>query len=541
MVDGYGLWGGEITGGMKERQTKGGRTVLTFPDGPDTLYQALEKSFSRYPEHTALVDDVGNPCSYWELYRRCEAFAAYLYCVCKLKRGAHVGVMMHNTVEYCVAFLALSKISAVMVALPSKFKQKEVLSLAEQAEVELVVCDEMYREWFLEKYPADRVLPSIEGTGVTGFDHLYRDWDDRDPDAAFIRSFPPGLPGEEALIMFTSGTTSRSKGVLLKNYNIMHAVEVYRRILGVTHRDVSVIVTPIYHITGLVALFGLFVRAGGTLYLHRRFDAVRVIREARIHGFTFFHASPTVFNLILKAGEGTPEIPGLTTLACGSGNMSADKIRRLHRWLPNAQFHTVYGLTETSSPAAIFPGDAAVSPYIGAAGRPVPGIRVKIVDENRKELLPGSPGEIALSGSCVLEGYYKKTAKELEDGWLYTGDIGYFNEEQYLYVVDRKKDMINRGGEKIWCYDVENEMEHMEGIQNAAVVGILDEVYGESAAAVAELKSGCYITEEEIQRYLAQRMAKYKIPVRIKLVENIPLTLNGKVDKRRIKEMLMED
>ena len=129
-----------------------------------------------------------------------------------------------------------------------------------------------------------------------------------------------------ALIMFTSGTTSKSKGVLLKNYNIMHAAETYRRTLEITAEDISVIATPIYHITGIVALFGLFVLTGGTLYLHKFFDAGRVVEDARKYGFTFIHASPTVFALLIEAGRGTPEIPGLSSFACGSSNMLKEKI-----------------------------------------------------------------------------------------------------------------------------------------------------------------------------------------------------------------------
>lgn len=541
MVDGNTLWDADITGGMIRTKVSGDKSAVIFSDMPPTLFAALETTVLSFPEKTALVDDSGKAHSYGKFYEYCEAFAAYLYGVHKLKRGAHVGVMMHNTVEYCTAFLALSKIGAVMVALPSKFKKKEVLSLAEQADVELILCEEVYRGWFLERYPSESVISSVEDGTPTGFAHLYEGWESRAGDTVRARSLPPGAPGEEALIMFTSGTTSGSKGVLLKNYHIMHAIEVYRRILHVTEQDVSAIVTPIYHITGLVALLGLFIRAGGTLYLHKRFDAARVIRESIIHKFTFLHASPTVFSLLLKEGEHTPEIPCLVTLACGSGNMGRDKIFRLHRWLPKTQFHTVYGLTETSSPAAIFPGDAAVSPYVGAAGRPVPGMCFKIVDENRRELPQGSVGEIAVCGSNVLDSYYRQDTSELREHWLYTGDIGYFNEEQYLYIVDRKKHMINRGGEKIWCYDVENEMEGMEGIQGAAVVGIPDELYGEVAAAVVELKSGCSITAKEIQNYLVERMARYKIPVKIRTVENIPLTHNGKVDKVKVKEILMED
>ena len=344
-----------------------------------------------------------------------------------------------------------------------------------------------------------------------------------------------------AIIMFTSGTTSKSKGVLLKNYNIMHAVEVYRRTLGITERDVSVIATPIYHITGLVALLGLFVYTGGHLYLHKFFDGARIVEEARRYGFTFIHASPTAFNLIIQAGEGTPSIESLRSFACGSSNMPKDKLRRLHRWLPKSSFHTVYGLTETTSPGTVFPEDAASSPYIGSSGLPVPGTRFKITDENGKELEDGQVGEICISGTLVPDGYYKQISDTLRDGWLRTGDLGYFNRDGYLFVVDRIKNMINRGGEKIWCFDVENELEMMDGIQDAAVTGIPDDLYGEVAAAVVCLEPGSGLKQESIQQYLGERIARYKVPVKIKIVDKVPQTPNGKTDKIAIRKMLMEE
>ena len=155
--------------------------------------------------------------------------------------------------------------------------------------------------------------------------------------------------------------------------------------MSVSEKDISVIATPIYHITGVVALLGLFLSVGGTLYLHKFFDARRVVEEARRFGFTFIHASPTVFNLIIQEGEHTAEIPSLLSFACGSSNMMKDKLIRLHKWLPQSRFHTVYGLTETTSPATIFPGDAAGSQKIGSSGIPIPGTRFKIVDDKGKE------------------------------------------------------------------------------------------------------------------------------------------------------------
>lgn len=515
-----------------------GRVITTFPDLPGSLYEALKKTAGVLPDKTALVTDEGRHCSYRQLLTYSEGLAEYLSEIKGVGRGCHVGIMMHNTLEFCTAVFSLSKLGAVTAALPSKFRKPEVLALARRADLKLVLCEEAYGEWFTELCGREAVITTAENGCDCGYENLL-------PQGRKKKSMEntvmpsEGRPEDAAFLLFTSGTTAQSKGVLLKNYQIAHGIEAYRRILHISEKDSSVIATPIYHITGLAALLGLFITVGGILYLHKTFQAKRVLADAQKYGFTFLHGSPAVFHLLMQEGADRVRLPGLVSAACGSGNMAKDKLLRFHTWLPHTAFHTVYGLTETSSPAAIFPGDAAKSPCIGASGKPIPGMCFRIVDDSGQELPAGSAGEIVIKGSNVIDAYYGQP--ETENGWLYTGDIGYFNEQGYLYVVDRKKDMINRGGEKIWCYDVENELELLEEIQNSAVVGIPDELYGEAAAAMVELRKGSALTAEDIRRHLETRIAKYKIPVKIKMVDAIPQTQNGKIDKNEVRNQLIKE
>ena len=317
----------------------------------------------------------------------------------------------------------------------------------------------------------------------------------------------------------------------------MNAVATYQKILNITADDISVIPIPIYHVTGMVALLGLFIHCGGTLYLHKIFNARRVLQCVKEHNITFLHASPTVFSMLLEEKDLFPSLPTLKQFACGSSNMPKEKLTAIHNWLPHSVFHTVYGLTETTSPATIFPGDASTSPYIGSSGFPVPGTVFEIRDDNGAPLKDGQIGEIWIHGNVVLTSYYKTDTPSLKDGWLGTGDLGYFNEKGYLFVVDRKKDMINRGGEKICSFDVENEIYKLKGVNEAAVVGIPDDVYGEVAAALVKLDPGSDLDEPKIQALLHKKIAKYKIPKRILITDEIPLTPNGKIDKRAIRKM----
>lgn len=538
MIDGRLFWDKEIVDDMVLQKLSGGKIIETFPGLSENLYEALKRTAGIYPEKTAIWDDSRKGYTYQEFLDKTEELAEYLYMEKAVKKGTCVGIMMHNTMEFCVTFFALSKLGAIAVLFPSKFKQSEITLLAEHVEVEMIICDQSFLYLFENLNKKQRILAVPEIPGEFAY---YRLYESRAGNRKKAGNLSEGKKEDGAVILFTSGTSAMSKSVLLKNYNLMHAVEAYRRTLHITEKDISVIATPIYHVTGIIALLGLFVTAGGTLYLHKLFDARRVVEEARQFGFTFIHASPTVFNLLIREGEGTPKIESLTSFACGSSNMAKANLERLHKWLPDSRFHTVYGLTETSSPATIFPGDAASSKYIGSSGLPIPGLKVKIVDENREEVPNGEIGEVALKGTNVLDGYFRQKTKAYQDGWLYTGDIGYLNQDYYLYIVDRKKDMINRGGEKIWCYDVENEIVAMEGIEDAAVVAIPDSLYGEVPAAMIHLAEERSLTEKQIQSYLRKRIAKYKIPVKIKMAESIPQTPNGKPDKRKIREILMED
>ena len=205
-------------------------------------------------------------------------------------------------------------------------------------------------------------------------------------------------------------------------------------------------------------------------------------------------------------------------------------------------FHRIYGMTETSSPATIFPSDAATSIYAKAQGKPIPGMELKIVDDSGKKVPCKEIGNVQLKGTNICESYYHIEKSPIDkEGWLDTGDMGYLNEDSYLYIVDRKKDMINRGGEKIWCNDVENEITSLKGVKESALVGIPSEKYGEVAAAVVVLEKESKLTEEDIKQKLHNRIAKYMIPEKILFLEKIPKTPGLKTDKRAIRALFFPE
>lgn len=525
------LWQGKIELNMRTKIVLG-ETYNTYSDLPDHLYEALATSASHHPENVCISDHYGREYTFSVFLKMVDQFAAYLRQGVGICRGTHVALLLYNSIEFCVSIFALIKIGAVAVPLPSKFKEREIQSLIVKSETKCVICDEDFLPWMKPGVEMERlqVIVSKDGCHGYGFAHLLN--------KAFAPEICSALPEGDAILMFTSGTTAMSKGVVLTNFNIMHAVCTYHRILKITPEDTTIIPIPIYHITGIVALLGLFIYSGGRIFLHKTFDAVRVLETVKQERITFLHASPTVFSKLLEHRNKYPELPSLRMLACGSSNMPKDKITSLHKWMVNMQFRTVYGLTETSSPATIFDMDAAQSPYIGSSGLPVPGTVFKIVGDNGAELQCGEIGEIFVKGSVVLREYYDISLPEqFSEGWLATGDLGYFAENGYMFVVGRKKDMINRGGEKICSYDVENELYRLPGVSEAVVVGIPDELYGEVPVALVKLEENSNLSGAEIQRQLLGKIAGYKIPTRIMIAKEIPLTPNNKIDRKKVQAL----
>lgn len=530
MLEGRNVWNEWVQKDMGEVRL-GGRTVYTFLNMKKNFYEILQDTAQTYSHKVGIVDNWGRGYDYKTILEMVDDLAFYLKTEKHVEKQSHVGLILNNGIEFVVSFYAVCKLGAVAVPFPTKYREPEIRSLVEKADLKCVLVSEDFEGWTSAYEQAGiEVLITRREEKEYGFSHLCMQ---KAPKEKAI-----GDLEDEAILMFTSGTTSASKGVVLKNYNICHAVMIYQRLLELTAEDKTIIPVPIYHITGLVALLGLFVYTGGTIYLHKRYDSRRILEEITRNRITFLHGAPTVLALLLECQEEFPKLESIRTLACGGGYMPIETMKKLHQWMPKMKFQSVYGMTETSSPGTIFPYDAATSIYAGAQGRPIPGLCVKILDEHQRELPDGETGVIYLRGANICEYYYKlQTSLITKDGWLNTGDMGYINEDSYVYIVDRRKDMINRGGEKIWCIDVEEEIRSLKGVKDAAVVGIPSKKYGEAAAAAIVPEADAHLTETDVKELLKCRMARYKIPEEVIFLEALPRTPGLKTDKRKIQRL----
>lgn len=529
MICGSACWNRALQRGMGPRSF-GGRTVTTFDDLPASLYHMLAATAGRAADATAIVDDWHRATSFSALLARVDALAAHLAGL-GVTRGSHVGLLMHADLEFAVALYAISKLGAVCVPIPTKYREPEVLSLMRAAKLSALVTGEEFGEW-ADAFGGLRV-PVVWSRGVAegyGFAGLTG----ADVPAA-------GGPTDPVIMMFTSGTTSAAKGVVLRNYNVCHAAMVYARLMGTTPEDRCLIPIPIYHVTGLIALLVQFVYVGATTYLHRRFDARRVLEAVRDDEITYLHGSPTSFAELLPLRPEFPELPSVRAMLSGSSYEPLPAMRAFHDWMPTATFQVVYGMTETASPALLFPLDSPTSVYAGATGKPVPGVDAKIVDEDGSEVAPGETGELLLRGACVTEGYYRGVAPGPDaEGWLATGDVAYANAEGMVWVVDRKKDMINRGGEKVWCSALEEVVCELPFVSACCAAGIPDELYGEVPVAAVVAAPGTAPTERELQDALRGRIAHFKIPVHVVFVDAIPTTRGDKPDRRAVRALVLE-
>ncbi len=534
MLNGKNVWNQWFQKGMEEIQI-GNRKVYTFADSKNNFYEMLQESAMKFPQKISICDNWNRTYTYMQFLQMVDQLAAYLKQSMHITKGEHVGLLLNNGIEFAVAFYAVCKLGAVSVPFPTKYREPEVRTLVQKANLTCILVSEDYQQWAFEYEKIGiQVLLTQQEEKQYGFSYL----DLKDVEKKEREKDRGGELTDEAILMFTSGTTSASKGVILKNYNINHAVMIYKKILGLDSEDKTIIPVPIYHITGLVALLGLFIYMGGTIYLYKHYDARRILEGICKHGITFLHGSPTVFGMLLNYKEEFPELPSIRTIACGSSYLPVETLKKLHTWMPEMKLQNVYGMTETSSPGTIFPYDTAVSIYPSSAGKPIPGMSIKILDDEGKEVTDGTVGTVFLKGANICEYYYKqKTSLITDDGWLNTGDMGYINEDSYVFIVDRKKDMINRGGEKIWCTDVENELISVKGIQDAAVVGIPDDIYGEVPVAVVVAEKLSNVTERDLKEQLKPKLARYKIPEKILFIKDIPKTPGLKTDKRKIKEM----
>jgi long-chain acyl-CoA synthetase len=347
----------------------------------------------------------------------------------------------------------------------------------------------------------------------------------------------PGTKGSDTChLLYTSGTTGRPKGVMATHLNIWHnAVE-----FGKVHfnpQDTIMVATPIFHCWGLInGTFGMLSR-GGTVITVERFYPEKAVNDIERLRPTIFIGVPPMYNLILKQPDlARRDLSSIVFCLSAATKMPENLIHQVQEKM-NWRYAEAWGLTEVSCVGA-------TSPYtetrIGSCGRGLADAQMKVVDPTGRTLPPGEQGELCVRGTCVTRGYLNKPEATQQvfdaEGWFHSGDIAYMDEEGYAYIVDRLKDMINVGGEKVFPSEVEDMMLAHPRIKDVVIVGIPDEIKGEAPKAFIQIKEGETVTVEEIRAFCKAKMAHYKVPVAVEFIDEIPRSAAGKALRRLLRD-----
>ncbi|NLH79675.1 MAG: long-chain fatty acid--CoA ligase [Phyllobacteriaceae bacterium] len=533
-----------------------GRPAEITPESDDALAM-FRASVARNPDGDA-IRYFGGRLTYRELDGLTDAFAAGLLDA-GLVRGDRVALYLQNVPQFVLALVGTWKAGGVAVSINPMNRQRELELLLTDSGASVLVCLEgLWRDVAASVVPGTAVRTVIT---TSELDHRGRD--DARVFAGVERQSHPGTialadllarhrgavpppvafaPSDVAFLTYTSGTTGAPKGAMNTHGNVVFNSTVYRDWCGLGADDVVLGIAPLFHITGLIAHVGVALLIGAPLVLMYRFDPAVVLETIATERPTFTIGAITAFIALMNHPDAaTTDFSSLKTILSG-GAPIPPAITKAFRDRFGVYIHNVYGLTETTSPSHCVPigAEAPVDPASGAlsVGVPVFGTVVRIVGEDGTDLPAGEIGEIVTSGPQVVAGYWKKpeeTAHALPGGALHTGDVGYMDDRGWFYIVDRKKDQINASGYKVWPREVEDVLYEHAAVREAAVVGVADPYRGETVKAFVSLKPGAIATPDELVGFCRDRLAAYKYPREIEVIEDLPKTTTGKILRRQLR------
>lgn len=526
----------------------------------DTMLAVFEATLGRSPDAVA-IRYFDAALSFADLDTRSDALAVALVAG-GFAAGDRLALYTQNNPAFVVGMLAAWKAGGSAVAVNPMNKQRELAYLLTDSGATALLClaelhDAVAAEVIAagqtqvrtvitcspldEQTRDDERLFAAESRddcpGTLSLSGLYAEH-------AGVRPEPVQPSGDDlAVLTYTSGTTGVPKGAMNTHASMTFNSQTYRDWMGLGVEDSVLGVAPLFHITGLVGHVGVSLLVGCPLVIAHRFEPNVVIDAIREHRPTFTIGSITVFiNLVGVAGTSRDDWSSFRMLFSGGAPIAPAVTERFEA-ATGLYIHNIYGLTETNSPSHSVPlgARAPVDPTSGAlsVGVPVFNTVVRILDEDGNEAPVGEVGEIATSGPQVVPGYWNKpeaTATSLPGGELRTGDVGFMDEHGWFFLVDRKKDMINASGYKVWPREVEDVLYGHDAVLEVAVVGVPDEYRGESVKAFVSLKPGAEISADELIAWAKEQMAAYKYPRAIEFVTELPKTTTGKILRRELRD-----
>ncbi|MEB2317650.1 MAG: long-chain fatty acid--CoA ligase [Pseudomonadota bacterium] len=500
------------------------------------LAEWFARRATRDPRKSALTCD-GVTWTYAELQDRIERMSAVL-AAGGIRAGDRVGHLGFDDPRFFVILFAAARLGAIVVPFNFRLSAEELAFCIEDSGTHTIIVGEDHIEIIdsiRERLHCARFIHRHDGApGWESASALIAAADAGEAPAA-VRS----AADDVALIMYTSGTTGRPKGAMLTHGNFWTDNLNETITFGLRADDVTLNFAPLYHVGGLLCTTLATLMLGGHLILHRKFDPGDVIREIARSRVTVTFGVPSMLLFISQHPDfEKADLSSLRLVSVGGAPLPEPLLRLyLDRGIPAT---AGYGLTETAAMTTAMPADRLLQ-KLGSSGSEPLLTRVRLIDGEEKEILaPGESGEICVRGGNVTKGYWNRPEDTrsafTRDGWFRTGDIGYLDEEGFLYVQDRLKDMIISGGENIYPAEVESVLYEHPDIAEVAVIGAPDERWGERVVAVVAAKAGRSVTLESLRSHAERKLARYKLPSEIRLVEALPRNPTGKVLKQNLRD-----
>lgn len=499
----------------------------------NNLRELLEQRAGGTPDKHFLFSEAdGRQFSYAEFDAAVNRTAALLVSQ-GVQKGDVVSLLMPNSAEYVVAYFACWKLGALAGPVNSLLKPHELIYIISNSEAKVVLAHSDFLTT-IESIRSD--LPALRA--VITFDDEQVATHDVGP----TRGVPEANinKDDEAIIIYTSGTTGKPKGCLLTHGNVIANARQIVEWLNFTENDRLLTIMPLFHMNAVSVTTMSALYSGGSTVISPKFSASRFWEIISNYQITSFGSVATMLSMLLTTyPDGVPE--GLKTdrlrfAMCGSAPVPAEVLKRFEE-IFNCLVIEGYGLSESTCRSTFNPPDARRR--AGSCGLPI-GNEMKVVDDDDREVEEGALGEIVLRGENILKGYYKNpdaTTTAFRNGWFHTGDIGYRDLDGFFYIVDRKSDMIIRGGENIYPREIDEVLYQHPSVSAAAAIGVSDALYGEEVAAFIVLKEGVTATEEELIGFCRGRLADYKCPKTVRFVSEIPKGPTGKLLKRELSKL----
>ncbi|MGH2940911.1 MAG: long-chain-fatty-acid--CoA ligase [Solirubrobacterales bacterium] len=440
--------------------------------------------------------------------------------------GDRVALQLPNGLQFPAFYLGILGLGAIVVPMNPMLREAELSHQLRDSGAKLIIVGP-------ESEPQALAAAAATGAGCMVVS-------DGPGDNVFagvepVVDFFDRLPDAPATILYTSGTTGTPKGAVLTHANLAAATDTVINLLDFDDQGVVLMTLPLFHIFGMTYMNAAF-QVGATMSLVVPFDPGKVLEVIRRDRVTLFPAVPTMYTALLDHPDARDaDWSSLRHCVSGGASLPVEVLRELEATF-GATLLEGYGLSESTGTATVNPPDGIRKP--GSIGVPVPGVRLRVVDDGGRDVPPGEKGEILLLGPVVMTGYWDRpeaTSAALDGGWLHTGDVGRVDGDGYVYIVDRKKDLIIRGGYNVYPREVEEVFYGHPDVREVAVVGRPDPRLGEEVVAAVVLREGAEVTEEQLREHVKTRVAAYKYPRVVRIVPELPKGATGKILKRAVK------